>query len=86
MKYKKLFNGFLSKLGPGLLYAGAAVGVSHLVQSTRAGGMFGFELIIAIVIIHFIKYPFFEISTPNYKIIQIHKNLDEYLKQDVTEQ
>ena len=28
----------LSKLGPGLLYAGAAVGVSHLVQSTRAGG------------------------------------------------
>ena len=24
-------------LGPGLLFAGAAVGVSHLVQSTRAG-------------------------------------------------
>jgi tetratricopeptide (TPR) repeat protein len=33
-----------------------------------------------------IKYPFFEISSPNYKIIQIHKNLDDYLKQDVTEQ
>ena len=32
-----------------------------------------------------IKRPFFEISTPNYKIIQIHKNLDEYLQQDVTE-
>jgi len=27
-----------------------------------------------------IKNPFFEISTPNYKIIQIHKNLDDYLK------
>ncbi|MGO3184431.1 MAG: hypothetical protein ACTIJ9_16505 [Aequorivita sp.] len=26
-----------------------------------------------------IKRPFFEIATPNYKIIQIHKNLDEYL-------
>ena len=26
-----------------------------------------------------IKRPFFEISTPNYKIIQIHKNLDNYL-------
>ncbi|MEQ1778822.1 MAG: divalent metal cation transporter [Nitrosomonas sp.] len=65
MKYEKLFNGFLSKLGPGLLYAGAAVGVSHLVQSTRAGGMFGFELVIAIVIIHFIKYPFFEFG-PRY--------------------
>ncbi|MBG44404.1 MAG: hypothetical protein CL530_10600 [Aequorivita sp.] len=32
-----------------------------------------------------IKHPFFEISSPNYKIIQIHKNLDEYLQQDVTE-
>ncbi|WP_026451791.1 tetratricopeptide repeat protein [Aequorivita capsosiphonis] len=27
-----------------------------------------------------IKRPFFEIATPNYKIIQIHKNLDEYLE------
>ncbi len=33
-----------------------------------------------------IKHPFFEISSPNYKIIQIHKNLDDYLKQGVTEQ
>ncbi len=62
---QKIFNGFLSRLGPGLLYAGAAVGVSHLVQSTRAGGMFGFELILAIVIIHLIKYPFFEFG-PRY--------------------
>ena len=61
----KLFSGLLSRLGPGLLYAGAAVGVSHLVQSTRAGGMFGFELILAIVIIHLIKYPFFEFG-PRY--------------------
>ena len=30
-----------------------------------------------------IKYPFFEISTPNYKIVQIHKNLDEYLQTQV---
>lgn len=65
MGHKKIFNSFLSKLGPGLLYAGAAVGVSHLVQSTRAGGMFGFELILAIVIIHLIKYPFFEFG-PRY--------------------
>jgi len=26
-----------------------------------------------------IKYPYFAISSPNYKIVQIHKNLDEYL-------
>src|SRR5690554_5231825 len=31
-----------------------------------------------------IKKPFFEISTPNYKIIQIHKNLDSYLTQEET--
>ena len=55
----------LSQLGPGLMYAGAAVGVSHLVQSTKAGGMFGFDLIIAILIIHIVKYPFFEFG-PRY--------------------
>ncbi len=65
MNHRKITNSLLSRLGPGLLYAGAAVGVSHLVQSTRAGGMFGFELILAIVIIHFIKYPFFEFG-PRY--------------------
>lgn len=65
MSPNKFFSHFLSRLGPGLLYAGAAVGVSHLVQSTQAGGMFGFELIIAIIIIHLIKYPFFEFG-PRY--------------------
>lgn len=33
-----------------------------------------------------IKHPYFEISTPNYKIVQIHKNLDDYLKQDMAQQ
>ena len=33
-----------SSLGPGLLFVGAAIGVSHLVQSTRAGAEFGFGL------------------------------------------
>lgn len=65
MTQNRLLNDLLAKLGPGLLYAGAAVGVSHLVQSTRAGGMFGFELIIAIIVIHLIKYPFFEFG-PRY--------------------
>lgn len=63
--YHNIIKNLLSRLGPGLLYAGAAVGVSHLVQSTRAGGMFGFDLIIAIIIIHLIKYPFFEFG-PRY--------------------
>ena len=36
-------NGFLKKLGPGLLFAGTAIGVSHLVQSTKAGAEFGLD-------------------------------------------
>lgn len=32
-------------LGPGLLMAGAAVGVSYLVQSTRAGAEYGLALL-----------------------------------------
>lgn len=30
-----------------------------------------------------INRPFFEISSPNYKIIQIHKNLEDYMQQDI---
>lgn len=52
-------------LGPGLLYAGAAVGVSHLVQSTRAGASYGFELIWVLIAANIIKYPFFEFA-PRY--------------------
>lgn len=52
-------------MGPGLLYAGAAIGVSHLVQSTRAGADFGFSLIWVIIIANLIKYPFFEFA-PRY--------------------
>ena len=52
-------------LGPGLLFAGAAVGVSHLVQATRAGAEYGFGLLWIVLLIHFIKYPFFEFG-PRY--------------------
>jgi Mn2+/Fe2+ NRAMP family transporter len=57
------FFRFLRHLGPGLLYAGAAIGVSHLVQSTRAGVNYGFDLIWVILLANLIKYPFFEIAT-----------------------
>lgn len=52
-------------LGPGFLYAGAAVGVSHLVQSTKAGAGYGFSLLIVVVLSNFFKYPFFE-AGPRY--------------------
>ena len=61
MEIRKL----LKVLGPGLLFAGAAIGVSHLVQSTRAGAGFGFDLIWILLIANILKYPFFEFA-PRY--------------------
>lgn len=55
----------LQTLGPGLLFAGAAIGVSHLVQSTKAGAEFGAGLIWALVLAHLCKYPFFQFG-PKY--------------------
>lgn len=46
-------------LGPGLVWAGAAIGVSHLVQSTRAGASFGLGLIGVVVFANIYKYPAF---------------------------
>ena len=50
----------LKTLGPGILFASTAIGVSHLVQSTRAGAEFGFALIIFVMLANLLKYPFFE--------------------------
>jgi len=53
----------LSKnIGPGFLLAGAAVGVSHLVQSTRAGAEYGWVLILALVLACVSKYPFLKMG------------------------
>ncbi len=42
------------------MYAGAAIGVSHLVQATKAGAHYGFALVWAVILVHLLKYPFFE--------------------------
>ena len=44
-------------LGPGVLYAAAAVGVSHLVQATRAGADYGLGLLAVVVLTCILKYP-----------------------------
>ncbi|PTM05166.1 MAG: divalent metal cation transporter [Bacteroidetes bacterium] len=53
-------NKFLKSLGPGILFASTAIGVSHLVQSTRAGADYGFGLLWAVILANVLKYPFFE--------------------------
>ena len=47
----------LSSLGPGLLYAAVAVGVSHLVQATRAGADYGLSMLLIIIFACIMKYP-----------------------------
>ena len=69
----------LSLLGPGILFAGAAIGVSHLVQSTRAGADFGFGLLWALLLVHIFKYPFFQFG-PRYAAATGETLLDGYKK------
>lgn len=59
-QYSYSFNGVIKTIGPGILYAGAAIGASHLVQATRAGASYGFSLVWAVILINLFKYPFFE--------------------------
>jgi Mn2+/Fe2+ NRAMP family transporter len=69
----------IKKLGPGLLFAGAAIGVSHLVQSTRAGADFGLGLLWALLLVHLFKYPFFQFG-PRYASATGESLLEGYHK------
>ncbi len=46
-------------LGPGIMMAAAAVGGSHLVASTKAGAIYGWQLAALILLVNLLKYPFF---------------------------
>ncbi len=67
----------IKNLGPGLLFAGAAIGVSHLVQSTRAGADFGFGLLWALLLVNLFKYPFFQFG-PRYAAATGESLIDGY--------
>lgn len=69
----------IKKLGPGLLFAGAAIGVSHLVQSTRAGADYGWGLIWALLLVNLFKYPFFQFG-PRYALATQESLLEGYQK------
>lgn len=57
---KANLSNFSKTAGPGILFACTAIGVSHLVQSTRAGADFGLMMLGFVVLVTVIKYPFFE--------------------------
>lgn len=54
-----MFKFIQEKLGPGLLYAAVAVGVSHLVSSTTAGATYGLIMMGYMVVVCLVKYPTF---------------------------
>lgn len=70
-------TGFWKTLGPGLVWAAAAIGVSHLVQSTRAGAAYGFALVGVVILVIVLKYPFFEFG-PRYAGATGESLLDGY--------
>ncbi|WP_179372472.1 NRAMP family divalent metal transporter [Nitrosopumilus ureiphilus] len=53
-------SSFSKTAGPGILFACTAIGVSHLVQSTRAGADFGLMMLGFVILVSVMKYPFFE--------------------------
>ncbi len=53
----------LRALGPGILMASAAVGGSHIVSSTQAGAIYGWQMAILIILINIFKYPFFRFGS-----------------------
>ena len=71
---------FWKALGPGLLWAGAAVGVSHLVQSTRAGASYGLGLLGLVIIAIIFKYPAFSFG-PRYAAATGTSLLEGYRRQ-----
>ncbi|MAQ18331.1 MAG: permease [Sandaracinus sp.] len=66
-------------LGPGILFAGAAIGVSHLVQSTRAGASHGLALIGFVLLANAVKYPAFRFG-PQYSAATGTSLLEGYRK------
>jgi Mn2+/Fe2+ NRAMP family transporter len=54
---------FSKTAGPGILFACTAIGVSHLVQSTRAGADYGLFILGFVILVTLLKYPFFEFGS-----------------------
>ncbi|WP_426369550.1 NRAMP family divalent metal transporter [Pseudocolwellia sp. HL-MZ7] len=52
----------LGRLGPGIVFAAMAIGVSHLVQSTRAGAEYGLSLLALVILASLLKYPLFRFA------------------------
>ncbi len=77
--FKIMSSNLKKSIGPGLLMAAAAIGVSHLVQSTRAGAEFGYALVWAVLLANLFKYPFLEFG-PRYAIATGRHMIEGYAR------
>lgn len=66
-------------MGPGILMASAAVGGSHVVSSTQAGAIYGWQLAIIVLLVNLFKYPFFRFGSQY--TLQNNKSLIEGYKE-----
>lgn len=64
-------------MGPGIMMASAAVGGSHLIASTQAGALYGWQLALVIVLANLFKYPFFRFG-PQYTLTTGQTLLEGY--------
>lgn len=65
----------IKALGPGILMASAAVGGSHIVSSAQAGAMYGWSLLLLVILANLFKYPFFRFGSEY--TLETGKNLVE---------
>jgi len=68
------------KVGPGVLFAAACIGTSHLVQSTRAGAEYGLAMWGVIVLACLVRYPAFRFGA-DYAAATGKPLTDSYFKQ-----
>lgn len=66
-------------MGPGILMTSAAVGGSHIVSSTQAGAIYGWQLAIIVLLVNLFKYPFFRFGSQY--TLQNNKSLIEGYKE-----
>ncbi len=71
---------FIKAFGPGLLFASVAIGSSHLVQSTRAGALYGLGMVVLIIFAMASKYPFYRFA-PQYTAATGLSLLDSFKRQ-----
>ncbi|MDF3125013.1 divalent metal cation transporter [Rheinheimera sp. 1928-s] len=78
--YSSNWHSRLKALGPGVLLATAAIGGSHIVASTQAGALFGWQLAVLILLVNVLKYPFFRFGV-EYSLQSGETLLEGYKKQ-----